>query len=53
MALNVYLGIWSEDKLRRVRVDDLDLDSNVEVLKPHLAKELGNSACGMIFSIIR
>ncbi|ENN80851.1 ubiquitin-like protein 7 [Dendroctonus ponderosae] len=49
MALNVYLGIWSEDKLRRIRVDDLDVDSNVEVLKLHLVKELGNSPCELTF----
>lgn len=44
MALNVFLGIWDEDKLRRVKVDDVDLDSNVDILKPHLTKELGENA---------
>ncbi|XP_050303951.1 ubiquitin-like protein 7 [Anthonomus grandis grandis] len=43
MALSIFLGIWNEDKLRRVKVDDVDLDSNVEILRPHLTKELGEN----------
>lgn len=45
MALSVFLGIWSEDKLRRVRVDDLDFEAKVDSLRPHLTKELGEQAC--------
>lgn len=45
MALSVFLGIWSEDKLRRVRVDDLDFEAKVDALRPHLTKELGEQAC--------
>ncbi|CAG9761638.1 unnamed protein product [Ceutorhynchus assimilis] len=44
MALNVYLGIWNEGKLRRIKVDVADLESNVEVLKSPLEKELGEKA---------
>ncbi|XP_066254257.1 ubiquitin-like protein 7 [Euwallacea similis] len=44
MALSIFLGIWSEEKLNRVRVDDLDFDAKVEVLMPYVIKELGADA---------
>ncbi|XP_066152147.1 ubiquitin-like protein 7 [Euwallacea fornicatus] len=48
MALSIFLGIWSEEKLSRVRVDDLDFDAKVEALMPYVTMELGADASNAV-----
>lgn len=44
MAISIYLGVWLKEKFRRIKLDYVDIASNVEVLKTHLNKELGEKA---------
>lgn len=43
MALNVYLGVWNEEKCQRYKIKDIDTEANVDILKEHL-KTLGGSS---------
>ncbi|KAL1517195.1 hypothetical protein ABEB36_000991 [Hypothenemus hampei] len=49
MVLSVFLGVWSGDKLRRIKIDDVNLESNVEILKAHLTKEFGSQAFDLTY----
>ncbi|KAF7273171.1 ubiquitin-like protein 7 [Rhynchophorus ferrugineus] len=44
MSPNIFLGVWNDDKCQRYKVEDIDMDSSVQVLKGHLSKALGTNS---------
>lgn len=44
MATCVLLGLWNADQIQRIKIDNVDLESKVEVFKHQALKALKGSS---------